>query len=297
MSFGVPHSVRQGKQRSPQRASNTLRIEVERTYPIWPTGIFIQWVLRDPTNAGGYNFQVYRSGGPTGPWEHVGVGLFDTYFFFDDNFTASVDGSTPNLMSMNRQIYYKVTVENGDNQTAEHIAQFEPWHDRRREGIHRKLVRDAYVSLRVGNGTEAALLKKRKWGTPCDCKSLSGQILNSDCSKCFGTGFTGGYWNPQYTYANKSAQPVSLTRAMQGDVEINKTRLITTRIPQLEPKDLVAFIRDNRRYRVEEVTSSEIHQVTVHQELIVSELSPSSAEYGIHINPWKDPCWWRPVNG
>ena len=294
MSFGVPHSVRQSKQRAPARKTNALSVTVTKVYPIWPTGIFIQWVLKDPTFSGGYNFQVYRSGGSDGPWEHVGAGLFDTYCFFDGNFSGSVEAGTPELLSMNRQIYYKVTVENGEGQTAEYTHQLEPWLDRRRAGIHRKLVRDAYVSLRVGNGTEVALLKKKQWGTKCSCTSSSGQVIVSHCKKCFGTSFEGGYWNPEYTYANRAAQPTSLTRAMQGDKEIKKTRIITTRIPQLAPKDLVVFTRTNRRYRVEEVTPSQIHQVDVHQELIVSELDPSSAEYGIHLDPWRDPCWWRP---
>lgn len=297
MSIGVPHAVRQSKQRSPARQTNTLSLQVTKVYPIWPTGIFIQWILKDPTNSGGYNFQVYRSGGPQGPWEHIGVSLFDTYFFFDGNFSANAETGTPDLLSMNRQIYYKVLVDNGAGQTAEFIQQFEPWLDRRRAGIHRKLVRDAYVSLRVGNGTEVALLKKKQWGEKCDCTSSSGQVIISHCKKCFGTSYVGGYWNPEYTYANRSSQPVTTARAVQGDKDIKKTRLITTRIPQLAPKDLVVFIRSNRRYRVEEVNPSQVHQVDIHQELVVSELDPSSAEYGMHLDPWKDPCWWRPQNG
>jgi hypothetical protein len=63
-------------------------------------------------------------------------------------------------------------------------------------------------------------------------------------------------------------------------------------IPQMDKEDFIVFLRSNRRFRVLEITPTQIHNVDVHQELMVTELSTDSAEYNINVDPWREACWW-----
>jgi len=291
MTHGTPHSVVAHKQFSPVETRNApLRIAYTRKYIMWPRRVFLQWLIRNPKPATNFQFQVYRSGSPEGEWEHIGVDLDDVYYFVDEDFAG--DAESPDLFSILRTLYYKVTVVGSDSSTAEVIENTGPWLDRRRAGLHRKLVRDAHRALQVANGTEVAVFKKRRWGELCDCLSSTGQPTQSHCSTCYGTKYKGGYWNPVYTYAWRGTRPVSVQAALQGEVEIRKINVIMPNVPQVEPGDFLAFLRDGRRYTVKEALPTQIHNVDVHQELVVSELNPSSVEFGLDIGPWEDPCWW-----
>lgn len=287
---GTPHSVIAGKQYSPPKKSNTLRVDITRTYAMWPRRVFLQWLVRDPSPNTSYVFNVYRSGSSEGDWEPIGVNLINDYFFVDEEFGGA---EKPDLYSMSRTLYYKITVAGSDGSSGVIEKKMEPWNDRRHAGIHRKLVRDAYIALKVAMGTEVAILKRLHWGTLCSCLSSTGQPTVAHCPLCYGTTFVGGYWNPVYTYAFLGSRPVSVQVALQGHVETKQTTAIMPYVPQVEYEDVIVFLRSGKRYTIKEVNPTQIHNVDVHQELVVSELATSSVEYNIPVGPWLDPCWWR----
>lgn len=293
----VPLSHRYSKERKPRDDSvvaSTFRVEITRTIPIWPRKVYIQWVIRKPSEDSGYTFNVFRSGSSEGPWEQIATDLADTYFFVDDNFSSNYGDRTPDLMSLHRTVYYKVTAV-GTSDTAETVKVMEAGLDRRRRGIHRKLQRDARISLEKIVGTEVAILKKRRWGTKCTkCISSTGQSVRAHCGDCHGTGIEGGYWNPVYGFAQRqrSVEPIQVGTATSGDVETHKFEVLMLNIPKVEPDDVLVFLRDGKRYLVDVVIPTQIHTVHVHQELVVSELARSSSEYRIKVDPWHVPEWF-----
>jgi len=290
----VGQSIADRTQKSPTKTSNALQVKITRITPIWPRKTYLQWVLRNPPEATGYTVNIYRAESSEGPWELLThAPLNDAYFYVDDEQSAPHDGSDPSLFSLRRTLYYRVTVESTGGEVASDDSLNIPPLDRRREGIWRKLVRDAQLMLKKGNGTEVAVLKKRTWGEPCtNCRTAMQRTARSHCSVCFGTGFVGGYWNPVYTWANRGTAPVDVQITQEGKTEVHQLQGILGFVPEVAVDDVLCFLRDNKRYRIDRVMTTEIHTRTVHQELLLSELSRSSAVYKLHVDPWRDPEWF-----
>jgi len=279
----------------PPLGITTPYIEVTRIYPMYPRRVFLQWVMRNPVEGTTYQFQVERSGSAEGPWEALLVTPTQDFYFVDMDYPSNPITGEPDLMSMARVVYYRITAQGILGGTSYSVTKkMEPWLDRRREGIHRKLVRDAMISLQRVVGTEIAALKRKKWGTPCSLclSSTTHMSTNPYCPECFGTSYSGGYWTPVYGWAQLYTSPISVQSALQGEVEVRQTRIIMANIPQMDKEDLVVFLRSDRRFRVLEVVPTQIHNVDVHQELTASQLSPTSAEYSLNVDPWRAPCWW-----
>jgi hypothetical protein len=291
----VPQSQTFGKQDPPvKEAAGTHRLNITRVTPLWPRRVYVQWILRNPVSGTGYFFDVFRSGSFEGPWTRIAHDLQDIYYYLDDGFAATFDRSGPDLQSIRREIVYKVTVRRtAPTILAEAVQDISAGLDHRRQGIHRKLARDAYVSLKKGAGTRVAVFKRRWWGTPCPkCLSLTGQSTRSHCGTCNGTGITYGYWDPVYTYAQRTASPVHAQVGVAGQLDINRMRALLPYIPQVDPLDFLVFLQDNKRYQIENIGGSEIHSVTVHQEVDITELARSSVEYNLKADPWRDPQWF-----
>ncbi len=288
----VPLSQSYGKQRSPYHKGE-FRIDITRTVGLWPRKVFVQWMLRNPSAATGYTFQVYRSGSSNGPWKQIATDLIDTFYFLDDMFSAPEDRSAAGLFSIRRTLYYKVTVEHATDSPAEVVEQLEAGVDRRRAGIVRKLRRDAGVALKKGSGTEVAILKRRWWGEPCPkCLSATKQSTRSHCFTCFGTGIEAGYWDPVYGFATRSAAPVENVTSPEGVTKIHPLQVKMEYIPEVMPRDVLVFLRDNKRYMIDRVLTTEIHTQTVHQELEVSELAHSAVEFNITADHWHTEPWF-----
>jgi hypothetical protein len=285
----VPTSQTYGVQRTPIIRTP---LEITRITPVFPSKVYIQWIYRLATVVSGYTFSIYRSGSSEGPWELLNAEpLVDVYNFVDTTVTSARNSKTPSLYSYTRNIYYRVDIA-GPEGTYTNIHEIEAFTDRRRRGMINKLRRDAYVMLKKGNGTEAAILKRKWWGTSCTCISKTGIPTRTHCSLCQGTGIISGYWDPVYTYMSRSVsskdEPIDTT----GVSESNYLTAIAIDLPLINPRDVIVFLRDNKRYVVDRVTNTEIQTVTVHQEMTISELGHNSIEYNIKVDNWHEPPWF-----
>lgn len=276
---------------SPAR-QGAFRVEITRITECWPRKVYVQWVLKNPSAASSYLFNVYRSESENGPWQQVAENLADTYYFLDEDFSATYDRSTPDLMTLSRVLCYKVVVTHTTDGTAEYVMRAEAGLDKRRRGILRKLRRDAFIMLKRGSGTEVAILKRKWYGEPCTCISKTGMVVRAHHADCNGTGIIHGYWDPVYTYASHAASPVQVQTAPQGSVEINTLRVHIPDIPAVSRYDILVYLRDNRRYMIDQVVSTAIHSVSVHQEIDISELARTSREYELPVDPWRQPPWF-----
>jgi hypothetical protein len=146
--------------------------------------------------------------------------------------------------------------------------------------------------LRKVDGTEVAVFKRRWWGEKCTCRSAVGVTTRSHCADCHGTGIKLGYWNPVYTFAKRSSAPVDNHTGTPGTVETHNLQVIMPYIPEVSPKDILVFLRDNKRYIIDQPVTTEIHTVTSHQELAVSELAHSAVEFDLEADSWHAPKWF-----
>jgi len=244
----------------------------------------LQWILRNPSASTGYVFDVYRSGSAAGPWNQIASELTDTYYFVDDNFPAPTDRSGADLMAKRRTLYYRVVVTHATDGSVEITKLLEGGLDRRRRGQLQKLRRDASVALRKGQGTEVAIFKRRWWGDKCSCRASTGQTTRTRCDACFGTGIVGGYWDPIYGFAKRGPLNLNVQTTEAGKTETNFISVIMLDVPEVQENDVLVFLRDNKRYLVSSITPTSIQTVTVHQELVVSELSRTDVEYELEAD-------------
>jgi hypothetical protein len=252
-------------------------IEIVRTIPLFPLGVFIQWDLKGAKEAGLYSFTIYRAGSRIGPWDQLSTAL-NTYNY-TDIITPSGDGVI-NQLSLSRGIYYRIVVS-GPSGNAEAISTVEPKLSGRNRLLKRKILRDQSVRLRKLNGVEVVVFKRMHWGQRCDkCFDTYTQtVLRSNCTTCFGTSFSPGYFNPILTLSRNSTPAVNTQLTEQGNSDLAVSNVTLLDVPYIERDDILVFVAENRRFIVQKQIPARLQNVTVFQQLQVGELPRSAIEY------------------
>ena len=267
-----------------------LRIEITRLTPLYPVANFLQWDLITPTEPGSYLFDIFRSGSPSGPWDSLQLGAVDKFNYLDQMpQTETPDNRAINQTSLGRQIYYKIVAipPSGRDHQVEAISPVEPYLNYVQRMLRRKLIYEEALALRKLNGVPVAVLKRMRWGPRCPkCyDKASNQIVRGNCSNCYGTGFVPGYFAPVLTYARRGTTPLNAQVTPQGKTDTVMTQVTLLNIPKVMDDDVLVFLRDNSRFVVKQMISTELQTVAVHQKLVVSELARSSIEYCIQVDP------------
>jgi hypothetical protein len=272
----------------------SLSVEITRTMPLYPNGVFLQWDLRDAVESGTYLVSVYRSGSPNGPWDEI-VSKQPNLFHHVDRFpTPATAGVTaPNQLSMVRGISYRilVTPPSGEAANVECVGDVEPNLEPKQRLLKRKILRDEYVMLSKLNGTEIAVMKRKRWGTRCTkCyDKYTKDSVRASCSNCYGTTFVGGYFDPVYTWAKRGTAPTQVAMAPQGKTELTGTGITMLDVPGVQEDDLIVFLRNNTRFLVKRVLPTELRLVTVHQRLEATDLARSDITYRLKVAPQFNP--------
>jgi hypothetical protein len=269
-----------------------LAIKYTRFVPIYPNGYFIQWTISDfnPNLDGSYEFEVYVSGSPSGPWESVSGVLVDTYSFFDKNTqpagTIYKNYRRVNTFAINRTPYYKTVVRAPDGTIAETVDDTDPVLDFKQAQYWRKGDYNFRKSLLV-NGVPVAVIKKRRWGKRCPrCIDPVTKVnLRAACKVCFASGFLPGYFNPQHLHIKRGAPQSSSQLTPEGRKDFNGVTVHVPYTPQLDQGDLVVFLRDNRRFMVDQQSETQITTVTLHQVCKLNELPRDHVCFKIPVDP------------
>lgn len=279
------------------------RVAITRTTALYPTAVFIQWDVQSDDN-GVFFVDVFRSGGPTGPWEPIAVGLREAYNFVDEQFNlppsppSNANGSEPvSLFSLSREIFYMVTVTpptGGADAFSSPAVPVEPGLDKRTRLLKRKLLRDLAVGFKRLNGVPLSLLKRRRWGPRCPIcwDSTLREATLEHCATCFGTGFEGGYWAQVRVRGRREAAAVQTQLAAHGETDIKYADFILLDFPRLEYKDVLVDLRTGDRYEVQRMTPTELKGVTVHQKLTTSLLGRNAIEYTVPIDLIENPGFY-----
>lgn len=275
-------------------------VVITRTTAMFPSSVFVQWEIAHDEN-GTHTVDLHRSGSPTGPWNVVALAMVDAYHALDNHFNlppppGQNDNHTGvNLLSLSRDIYYKVTVTppSGINGRFESAASpVEPGLDRRTRLFKRKILRDESVAFRNLNGVPIAVLKVRRWGQTCrECWDATlNEATHEHCTFCFGTGYERGYWNPIYIRGRKSAAPVQTQMTAHGESDTKRVTFTVLDYPHIEKEDLLIDLRRNDRYIVEMVTPTELKGVVVHQSVTASLIARDAVEYKLLVDPANTPA-------
>lgn len=271
-----------------------LSVEITRLLPLFPRGVFLQWDLINPTETGSYSFSVYRSGSPEGPWESLLLNGTDIYNYSDVLPSTSTQATGDiNQLSLVRGIYYRVVVvpPSGPDNQIEVSSIVEPRLDGPQRLLKRKILRDESLMFKKLNGVEIAVIKRMHWGPRCTkCwDKTTKTVTRANCTTCFGTGFSPGYFTPVLTLGRRGTLPAAKQIAPQGVAEYRPTQVTILDAPRVEPDDILVFLKDNRRFLVKSVIQTELKTVGVHQKFEVSELARSSIEYRLVVDPARIP--------
>lgn len=275
-------------------------VSITRTTALYPTKVFVQWDVSSD-ESGAFFVDVFRAGGPAGPWESIAVGLREAYNFVDEAFSlppsppSNANGREPvNLFSLSREIFYKVTVtppSGGAAAFSSPAVPVEPGLDKRTRLLKRKLLRDLSVGFRRLNGVPLSLLKRRRWGSRCPVcwDQVLREATQEHCLTCFGTGFEGGYWSPVRVRGRREAATVQTQLSAHGETDVKYADYILLDFPRLEYKDVVVDLRSGDRYEVQRMTPTELKGVTVHQKLTASLLGRNAIEYEVPVDLIENP--------
>lgn len=268
-----------------------MDLQITKYTPIYRNpenhGVFLQWTISGATTSD-ITFDVARSVSPEGPFEEVITNL-RSYYYYDqhrDKPEPAEDEYRENLnhLSLVRSIYYRVTATAADGSTTVtlDVGNSLP---RKLFLLHRKMQRDLSVALKF-NGVPTYVVKRLHWGVRCKAcfDLLTKKVTNSKCKSCYGTGFENGYANP-VEIRGRFFVPNSDTQITpQGLTDLNKLRFLCLQYPNIDPLDIIVSKELNRRYIVQQQSQTELRRETVHQSLLISELSRDSIEYQIPVN-------------
>jgi hypothetical protein len=209
-------------------------------------------------------FEVFRSNGPNGPWEHVGDAEDGAFHFVDFDIT--------NLTSY--KLYYYI-VRAADKTGAGYWDSSHAVLEHDPDNVALGLIRKKNVYLRARGGVPMAALLRKRWGAKCGrcwdkVRKLS---ADADCPLCYGTGYAGGFLAPVFM---PGMQPQASSKMYQllGDAkyQTDQTVFELSNYPYLSPDDVLIDRVMNHRYRINRV---EQH---THRGHIVSQLAVATME-------------------
>lgn len=127
--------------------------------------------------------------------------------------------------------------------------------------IARDICRKEYLvqKKRTNLTSQGYLLKRRRWGQLCDkCREFdTGQVQNSRCSSCYGTGYVGGYFKAvDFTVTCDGGW----SRGFQLSIDTNVTNIVqkigrAVAYPYLDTRDVYVRRDNGERYIIGKIKS------------------------------------------
>lgn len=253
-----------------------------------PRGYLVQWSVKDPPD-GPITFDLERSGGYAGPWEPVAMGLVDRYAHFDELSqpaeTDPIEVLRLNQFRFFQAVYHRVTARAG-SAVSSAVFEFGPEARGKIGGMRRKAARDVRIGLVKFAKMPCVLLKRRVWGKRCpECYDPKTKATTrGGCRTCYGTSFSGGFWEPVSLPARRQGAKSTST---QGDPKSDskKMRLLVPDFPQVDVRDVIVSLRSGERYVVDAETETDVQEEPMYQSVTVTALDRSDVVYQLRVDP------------
>tara|TARA_B100001123_G_scaffold398791_1_gene483170 strand:- start:9903 stop:10808 length:906 start_codon:yes stop_codon:yes gene_type:complete len=261
----------------------------------------INWEIRDHFETiGNYRFTVLRSNSPEGPYVAVSPALTDTYVFDD----ISVD-----MHSLHREWYYQIQVVNAV--TAETVVYGANDPDEtylngaRPGGVAPQAPPDKIVTesryrlnlvLKEFSGRRVLWFPKRTFGQLCtNCvDELTQKRMQSRCLECYGSSFSGGYFNPVEIYAQMGPSIDKDILHWIGQIEPRQSVILINGVYRPKPGDLLCEV-EGRRWIIDRVQPTEKLRSRVRNTMVAHELTKGEVEFDIRVNWSRDSLTASPL--
>lgn len=216
-------------------------------------------------------FTIYASRSGVGDFVAVGT-VVDDFSFEDTNRW---------IYGKNVRLHYQVRLVDGASKEAESEVKQAVGNQgsNRFQQIANEMIRKEFVRMELA-GQCGWLYKKRRWGVKCpDCIDWSTeQVMDAKCDTCYGTGFTGGYFDPvRYWVSERSEQPRrQLTNLQRGFVDDQVMYVRGVNCPWIDKGDFWVDFDSDSRYVIETVKKVNFRGIPLFFDPVEFRLAPTT---------------------
>lgn len=237
--------------------------------------LLVEWRVK-PTNRpiNDFDFVVFRSQSPGGPFVKVSDELVETFAFADVHASQKARWRKWNFKVM------AIERATGEFTESEVTSNGE-----KPDRIALSIIRRNNLILKVKNGIDAFVFVERTFGQKCTCLDpVKQRKKRSDCPICLGTTFVGGFLDPIQIRVNISPSPKVSQFANFGELQPNQTAGWMSNFPELKQRDLVVeAVANGTRWRVTRVSTTRKNRALVHQNLLLTEINRSDIEWKLQL--------------
>lgn len=244
-------------------------------FPIWFKNVTIAWKI--PSDWGNCTFNVYKCRSDTGPYEKLNTTPIDGLMF--------ADVETRQWSKYNHDFYIVEAILH-DKGGAFLRSKPYSWERQQRRWVELRSIdiqRRFWLMLTKFMGVETYVFKRRSYGNRCDTcwdyKNL--KVTNDRCPECFGTGWSGGYFEPYLTRMQFDSTPNNTELSATGRNEPSVIAAVTIAFPSIDDWDLIYRVKDNKMYRVDKVLTTELLTSVVSQRTQLVELPKNFIEFSL----------------
>ena len=152
------------------------------------------------------------------------------------------------------ELWYRVVlIDNAATAHASRSVQVGNRWGKRNFVIAKEVCRQAYQQMRIGDNSPGYLLKKKLGGTGCqNCSNpLTGQATNSQCSECYGTRISGGYYTPYPMILQVQTMTAKqIYREQTGKEVLPGYQAVGVNFPPMLPDDVWVEANSGKRYKI-----------------------------------------------
>jgi len=253
-----------------------MMIEFKRikTTVLFPDKIYIEWAVTNPALNSDYFYNIYMRDSSEFPdFKKVNVApLLNQYHYIISKLTLN---KFPNI-----EFYI-------EGQTSQYKFKSRTFNllyglDKRQYLIAVEIARKNELTRKIHNGVECSIYKRMTTGVPCDCKDkVTGLVIKSNCSKCYGTGYIGGYIGPlgpvwvEIYHNGYQLQPTEVGNIDQivGQARISR--------PLVEIGDILLEHTRNYRWYIKSIQYITYRTFPVDQIVEIRMISPKDIEYNL----------------
>ena len=133
-------------------------------------------------------------------------------------------------------------------------------------------------------GVPALVYTKKTEGPRCDCwDQVLKRVTKSNCLRCKGSGFVGGYYPPIPVWMDFSPSPEQVAIADWGEKQSQQCDIQFTDYPNLQVGDLILQAKPFNFWRVEMVRYTAKNQTTILQMARLDAVNRADIEYTIDV--------------
>lgn len=240
-------------------------------FPDWFKKVSLEWKV--PSSWGNCKFNVYYRMGEDGSYTRLTSTPINSLHF--------TNSTTQDYSKFHSGKYVvEALIENRNLRVKSNPAS---WNHKRRDFIERRAVeiqRREYLLLSKFAGVKAFVFKKRMFGDKCPrCWSKETEkVMDDHCPVCYGTSFTGGYFDPIPSFIQFEPTPNTRGKTYYGNLEANQIGAWTISLPEISPDDIIIRGGDWNTYRVIQVQTTELQTNTVRQILTLTQMGRGDVE-------------------